>query len=463
MNDSYDVLVIGGGPGGYVAAIRAGQLGLRAALVEKQHLGGICLNWGCIPTKALLHGAEVAHSLAHADKLGFAFDGLRFDINALVQFSRAVSGKLTQGVEALLKKNGVTVIRGRARLLDKGRVAVDGEAACELRAAHIILATGARPRELPGIEPDGETIWTYFDALRPAALPRSLLVIGSGAIGAEFASLYNDLGCQVTLVELADQIMPQEDGECAALVRQQFERRDIRIYTGSRVSAAEKREDGVHCRLVTPQGEQTLVVERVLCAAGVQPNSEDLGLEALGVERDRGFIRIDEFCRTNVFGLYAIGDVAGAPCLAHKASREGVLCVEALAGVSGVRGIERDFVPRCTYTRPQVASMGLTEAAARAGGRTINVGTFPYRANGKALALDAPEGFVKTLFDADSGELIGAHMVGADVTEQIQGFGIAHALEATDESLHAVIFAHPTLSEAMHEAILAAEGRALHQ
>lgn len=465
MSDKYDVLVIGGGPGGYVAAIRAGQLGLRTALVEKQHLGGICLNWGCIPTKALLHGAEVAHSIANAGELGFSVGDVSFDLQKLVQFSRTVSQRLTGGVEYLLKKNGVTVIRGEARLRDKGQIVVrDAEGGeCDYRADHVILATGARPRSLPGIEPDSARIWTYFDALLPKRLPKSLLIIGSGAIGVEFASLYNDLGCEVTLVELAGQILPVEDAEVSAVVQKSFERRGICVHTRTQVAAVQIVGEHVRCTLKSASGEQVQEVEHVLLAVGVQPNVEGMGLEALGVEFERGFIKIDAACRTNVFGLYAIGDVAGPPCLAHKASHEGVICVESFAGVAGVHGIDRAYVPGCTYSRPQVASLGMTEAAARASGRLLKIGKFAYQVNGKALASGEPEGFVKTIFDAETGELLGAHMVGAQVTEQIQGFGIAHSLEATDESLLSMIFAHPTLSEAMHESILAANGRALHQ
>ena len=465
MHDKYDVLIIGGGPGGYVAAIRAGQLGLRTALVEKQHLGGICLNWGCIPTKALLHGAEVAHTIAHADRLGFSLREVSFDVQKLVQFSRAVSQQLTGGVEYLLKKNGVTVIAGTARLCGKGQVTVadpQGEER-DYRADHVILATGARPRALPGVEPDGERIWTYFEALQPERLPESLLIIGSGAIGVEFASLYNDLGSNVTLVEQAAQILPVEDAEVSATVRKSFERRGIHVHSQTLLTQVKRTDTGVRCALKTTGAEQTLEVERVLLAAGVQPNVEGLGLEALGVELDRGFIKTDAACRTNVFGLYAIGDVAGPPCLAHKASHEGVICVETLAGVEGVRPLNRDYVPGCTYARPQVASLGLTEAKARETGRPIKVGKFAYQGNGKALASGETEGFVKTIFDAETGELLGAHMVGEQVTEQIQGFGIAHHLEATDESLLSMIFAHPTLSEAMHESILAASGQPLHQ
>ncbi|OAT75343.1 dihydrolipoyl dehydrogenase [Mangrovibacter phragmitis] len=465
MHDKYDVLIIGGGPGGYVAAIRAGQLGLRTALVEKQHLGGICLNWGCIPTKALLHGAEVAHSIAHANQLGFSVGEVSFNLQKLVQFSRTVSQQLTGGVEYLLKKNGVRVIDGTARLCGKGQVTVSdarGEKH-EYRADHVILATGARPRALPGITPDGEYIWTYFEALQPERLPKSLLVIGSGAIGVEFASLYNDLGCKVTLVEQAPQILPVEDTEVSAAVRKSFERRGIQVHTQTLVTQAQVTDTGVCCTLKNASAEQFLEVERVLLAVGVQPNIEDLGLEALEVGLDRGFIKTDAACRTNVFGLYAIGDVAGPPCLAHKASHEGVICVETLAGLAGTAPLDHDYVPGCTYARPQVASLGLTEATARARGRAIKIGKFALQGNGKALASGETEGFVKTIFDAETGELLGAHMVGAQVTEQIQGLGIARHLEATHESLLSVVFAHPTLSEAMHESILAASGKALHQ
>ncbi|WP_148249915.1 dihydrolipoyl dehydrogenase [Raoultella terrigena] len=465
MHDKYDVLIIGGGPGGYVAAIRAGQLGLRTALVEKQHLGGICLNWGCIPTKALLHGAEVAHSITHASQLGFTFGEVNFELQKLVQFSRSVSQQLTGGVEYLLKKNGVTVIDGTARLRGKGQITVADARGEEhdYRADHVILATGARPRALPGVEPDGERIWTYFEALQPRFLPKSLLIIGSGAIGVEFASLYNDLGSDVTLVELAAQILPVEDAEVSAVVRKSFERRGIHVHTRTLVTQVQVTDTGVRCTLKNADTEQLHEVENVLLATGVQPNVEGLGLEALGVVLDRGFIKTDAACRTNVFGLYAIGDVAGPPCLAHKASHEGTICVEMLAGVEGIHPLDRDYVPGCTYARPQVASLGLTEETARARGRPIKIGKFAYQGNGKALASGETEGFVKTIFDAETGELLGAHMVGAQVTEQIQGFGIAHHLEATHESLLSMIFAHPTLSEAMHESILAAIGRPLHQ
>lgn len=465
MTDKFDVLIIGGGPGGYVAAIRAAQLGLSTALVEQQHLGGICLNWGCIPTKAMLKGAEVGHTLKHLDTFGFSADNIQFDIAQLVAHSRGVSRKLTTGIAYLLKKNAVTVIDGRGRVSAKGVVTVSGEQGeAVYQARHIILATGARPRPLPGLAADGQKIWSYFDALVPTSVPPSLLVIGSGAIGVEFASLYSDLGSQVTLVEVAKHILPVEDHEVASLVQREFEQRAIRVLTQTRVSAVQGEVGELHCTLSLSDGsEQTVQVAQVLLAAGIQPNTEDMGLEALGVEFEKGFIKTDPWCRTSVAGLYAIGDVAGAPCLAHKASHEGVVCVEKLAGVDGVHPLNKNRIPGCTYARPEVASLGLTEAAARSSGHTIAVGRFDYQANGKALAMGESTGFVKTVFDADTGELLGAHMVGPHVTEQIQGFGIAQALEATDTELSDVIFAHPTLSEAMHEAVLAARDRALHQ
>ena len=466
MSGSYDVLVIGGGPGGYIAAIRAAQLGLTAALVERRHLGGICLNWGCIPTKALLQGAEFAHALKDkAPKLGFDLVQNGFDIAKLVAHSRAVSAKLAGGVGYLLKKNGVTVYDGTARLTGKGKVEVEAEHGTKtpLAADHIILATGARPRVFPGIVPDGENVWVSSDALLPKAVPASLLVIGSGAIGAEFASLFADLGTKVHLVEMAPTIMPNEDAEVATLVRKQFARRGMDIHEGTRVVAVTPGPVGVVCKLSGPTGDIELTVEKVLSAAGVVPNVEGIGLEALGVEMDRSFVKTDAFCRTNVAGLYAIGDVAGAPCLAHKASHEGVICIEALAGVPRVHPLDRSSIPGCTYTRPQVASFGMTEAAANRANIAVKIGHFDFQANGKALAMEEAEGFVKTIFRADTGELLGVHMVGPDVTEMIQGFGIARHLEATEESLGEVIFAHPTLSEAMHESVLDALGRVLNR
>ncbi|MFD5811146.1 dihydrolipoyl dehydrogenase [Rhodococcus aetherivorans] len=462
MTEKYDVLVVGSGPGGYVAAIRAAQHGLRTAVVERDRLGGICLNWGCIPTKALLHGADVAHTLANLRPLGFSASGVKFDMARLVEFSRSVSGRLSDGIGYLMKKNGIDVVRGSARLLDKGVVAVTAadESVSEYRADHVILATGARPRSVPGVVPDGDRVWTYFDALVPPELPKSLLVIGSGAIGVEFASLYNDLGTDVTLVELAPQIMPVEDAAVAGHVRRQFEKRGIGIHTGASVSELTVGTDAVTVAVRSADGTiDEATVDRVLVAAGIQGNVEGLGLEELGVEVDRGFVTTDQWCRTTAFGVYAIGDVAGAPCLAHKASHEAVLCVDKLAGADHVRPLDRDYVPGCTYARPQVASLGLTEERARATGRRLQIGQFDLQASGKSLAIGEADGFVKTIFDADSGELLGAHMVGPDVTEQIQGFGIARSLEATADDLAEVVFAHPTLSEAMHESVLAALGR----
>ncbi|GAA4828107.1 dihydrolipoyl dehydrogenase [Saccharopolyspora rosea] len=468
MSQNYDVLVIGGGPGGYVAAIRAAQLGLRTAVVERDRLGGICLNWGCIPTKALLHGAEVAHTLANLEPLGFSASAVDFDMARLVEYSRSVSQRLSGGVEHLMRKNGIDVLIGSARLVDKGvvRVVVESEdglrAETEHRADHVILATGARPRPVAGIEPDGKRIWTYFEALVPPELPKSLLVVGSGAIGVEFASLYRDLGSEVTLVEAAPRIMPAEDVDVCDHVRRAFTRRGIRVHTGASVAAVVATDDAVTAEITLPGGSAEHVsADRVLVAAGVQGNVADLGLDDVGVEVDGGFVRTDQWCRTTAFGVYAIGDVAGGPCLAHKAGHEAVLCVEKLAGLGGVQPLDRAYVPACTYARPQVARLGLTEEQARAGGRPVRVGRFDLRASGKALTLGAAAGFVKTIFDESTGELLGAHMVGPEVTEQIQGFGIARALEATGEDLAGVVFAHPTLSEAMHESVLAALGRPL--
>lgn len=463
MDTLFDVIVVGGGPGGYVAAIRAAQLGLKTALVEKQHLGGICLNWGCIPTKALLHGAQVAHTLSTAEKYGFTASTIEFDLAKLVRHSRGVSERLAGGVAYLMKKNGITVIDGVGHLTGKGKLAVDNQGQASVyRANHIILATGARPRSLPGIEPDGERIWSYFHALVPEALPDSLLVIGSGAIGVEFASLYRDLGVDVTLVEIAANILPAEDCEVSAFVRRAFEQRGIDVHTSTRVESLVTSADSVSCTLA---GEtmQERKFDRVLLCAGVRGNIEQLGLDSVGVATESGFISTDAWGKTNVAGVYAIGDVAGAPCLAHKASHEAVVCIEKLAGVSDVHPLDKSRVPGCTYCRPQVASVGLTEAQARAQGVKIKVGKFDFQANGKALAIGEASGFVKTVFDSRSGELLGAHMVGPEVTEQIQGFGLAQAFEATENDLADTVFAHPTLSEAMHESVLDALGRSLHQ
>ena len=464
MSDNYDIVVVGGGPGGYVAAIRAAQLGLRAAVAERDKLGGICLNWGCIPTKALLKGAEVAHDLSEMQHLGFHAENVSFDIKALVKHSRDVSGRLSGGVEYLLKKNNVDVLRGTARLSGPNQLQITsstGERECT--AAHIILATGARPRSLPGVNVDGKRIWTYFEAMVPEQLPKSLLVVGSGAIGVEFASLYRDLGTDVTIVELDDRLLPAEDKDISEFVYKQFERRGMALHTATSLQSVEERKNSVSCTLKSAAGEtHRVTVERVLVAVGVQGNVEDLGLEELGVQVERGFIRTDEWYRTSAPGLYAIGDVTGAPCLAHKASHEGVICVEKIAGLNNVKPLKKSHVPGCTYSRPQVASLGLTEDQAKRLGKRVRVGRFNYSANGKALAIREEAGFVKVVFDEDSGELLGGHMVGAEATEQIQGFGIAQTLEATEHELIETMFSHPTLSEAMHEAVLDAFGKAIH-
>ena len=465
MGEPYDVAVIGGGPGGYVAAIRARQLGLRTALVEREHLGGICLNWGCIPTKALLRSAEINHLLHHLDEHGFSATDVRFDLAKVVARSRAVAKRLSAGVRHLMKKNQVEVVDGHARLLGGGRLAIEkqGAAPTELQARHIIIATGARARALPGIEPDGALVWTYKEAMLPERLPGSLLVIGAGAIGIEFASFYRDMGAEVTVVEALPRILPVEDEEIAELARKSFAKRGIHIHTGATVQSIEKQRDAVTAVIDLGDGMVSPVtVERVILAVGIAGNVEGIGLETTRVEVDRGHIVVDEWLATTEPGVYAIGDVVGPPWLAHKASHEGVICVEHLAGGPGVRPLEAADVPACTYCRPQVASVGLTEAAARAAGRAVRVGRFPYQANGKAIALGEPEGMVKTIFDAETGELLGAHLFGAEATELIQGFAIAKTLESTEAELLHTVLPHPTLSEMVGESTLDALGRALH-
>ncbi|TDX62773.1 dihydrolipoamide dehydrogenase [Methylosinus sp. sav-2] len=478
MANSYDLIVIGGGPGGYVAAIRAAQLGLKTAIVEREHLGGICLNWGCIPTKALLRSADVFRLAKHAKDFGLRIEGeVSFDAEALVKRSRAVAGRLNAGVEFLCKKNKIDVIWGEAALTAPGELRVAAPKGFGARpqlpkpknilgegvysAKHIIVATGARPRALPGLEPDGERVWTYFEALLPPSMPKSLLVVGGGAIGVEFASFYSTFGAQVTLVEALPQILPAEDAEIAALARKSFEKQGIKIITSAKLAKLDKSDNGVVATIATESGEQSIEAERVISAVGVVPNSEGLGLEALGVNTDRGVILTDGLGRTNVSGIYAIGDVAGPPMLAHKAEHEGVVCVEAIAGLSP-HPIERTRIPACTYCHPQIASVGLTEAAAKAAGHELKIGRFPYIANGKAIAMGETEGLVKTIFDAKSGRLLGAHLIGAEVTELIQGFVIAMNLETTEAELMETIFPHPTLSETMHESALDAFGRAIH-
>lgn len=465
LADTFDVLVIGGGPGGYVAAIRAAQHGLRVGLVERGRVGGVCLNRGCIPTKAMLHGADVLHQIASASSLGVSVEGVTVDVAGLESFATSVVDRLVGGVAALLAANGVEVVAGSARVVAKGEVQVTHEGGTRtLRCAHLVLATGASPRSIPGVVPDGERIWTSSEALRPGSLPHSLLVIGSGAIGAEFASLYRDLGVEVTLLEAAPRILPVEDAEVSAFVEGQFRARGIDVATGVRITSVVSGTDSVRTGFTTASGqERDVESERVLVATGVSPNSAGLGLEELGVGLDpRGFVVTDRWCRTSVAGVYAIGDVAGAPCLAHKASEEGVVCIDHIVGEPGVRPLERDWVPGCTYARPQVASIGLTEEEARARGLGVRIGRFDLSGNGKALAMGGDSGFVKTVFDASSGRLLGAHMVGPEVVEMVQGFGIAHRLDATAEDLAGVVFPHPSVSEAMHESVLDSLGRVIH-
>jgi dihydrolipoamide dehydrogenase len=463
---SFDVIIIGGGPGGYVAAIRAAQLGLNTAVVERAHLGGICLNWGCIPTKALLRSAEVYHTMRHAKDYGLSADGVGFDIASVVKRSRAVSKQLNNGVGHLLKKNKVTVIDGEATIAAPGKVTVtgskEGDKGGEFAAKHIIVATGARPRVLPGIEPDKKLIWTYFEAMVPESMPKSLLVMGSGAIGIEFASFFNTLGAEVTVVELLPQILPVEDEEIAAHARKRLEKQGVKILTSAKVEKVEKGKDSVTATITDDKGKsQTITAERLISAVGVVGNVENLGLAALGVKIERGTIVIDGHGRTNVPGIYAIGDVAGPPMLAHKAEHEGVICVETIAGLDS-HPMDKLKIPGCTYCHPQVASVGLTEKAAKAAGHEVKVGRFPFIGNGKAVALGEADGLVKTVFDAKTGQLLGAHMVGAEVTELIQGFVVAMNLETTEEELMQAVFPHPTLSEMMHESVLDAYGRVIH-
>ncbi|MCC0052761.1 MAG: dihydrolipoyl dehydrogenase [Rhodobiaceae bacterium] len=478
MADSYDVIIIGAGPGGYVTAIRSAQLGLKTAIVEREHLGGICLNWGCIPTKALLRSAEIYHYMQHAKDYGLSVQGASFNPAAVVKRSRGVSGQLNGGVGFLLKKNKVDVIWGEAKITRPGEVVVSKTAKPAMQpqnpvpkgikepgtytAKHIIVATGARPRVIPGIEPDGKQIWTYFEAMVPDAMPKSLLVMGSGAIGIEFASFYKTMGTEVTVVELLPQIMPVEDAEIAAIARKQLEKQGLKIITDAKVSKVTKSATGVTATVETKDGKsQEISAEKLISAVGVVGNIENLGLEALGVKTDRGCVVVDGFGRTNVAGIHAIGDVAGPPMLAHKAEHEGVICVEKIAG-RDAHPMDKLKIPGCTYCHPQVASVGLTEAKAKEAGYTVKVGRFPFMGNGKAIALGEPDGLIKTVFDAKTGQLLGAHMVGAEVTELIQGFVVAMNLETTEEELMHTVFPHPTLSEMMHESALDAYGRAIH-
>jgi dihydrolipoamide dehydrogenase len=464
MASKVDVAVVGGGPGGYVAAIRAAQLGLKTALVEREHLGGICLNWGCIPTKALLRSGEVYELMHHVKEFGFQVDNPRFDVEAVIKRSRDVAGQLTRGVTHLLRKNKVQVIDGEARLAGRGKLAVrltkGGEDTVE--ADHVILATGARARQLPGLEADGERVWTYKEAMVPKEMPASILVVGSGAIGIEFASFYRAMGVDVSVVEVVDRILPVEDPEISAIAHKEFDKRGIKIETGATVKALERTSGGVRATIEGAKGSRQLDVDRVIMAVGIVGNVENLGLETTRVEIERHHIKADGYGRTAEPGVYAIGDVTGAPWLAHKASHEGVACVEHIAGVAGVHPVDTTKIPGCTYSSPQLASVGFTEQQARDAGYEVRIGRFPFVGNGKAIALGEPDGLVKTVFDAKTGELLGAHMVGAEVTELIQGYVIARQLEATEADLMHTVFPHPTLSEMMHESVLDAYGRAIH-
>jgi dihydrolipoamide dehydrogenase len=464
MPDTYDLVVLGSGPGGYVAAIRASQLGMKVAIVERERLGGICLNWGCIPTKALLRTSEVYHYLTHADAYGLKAEKPAFDLATVVERSRKVAGQLNGGVKGLMKKNKVTVVEGEGRLGGKGKLivrAADGEKTLE--ATNIIVATGARARELPHLKADGTRVWTYRHAMVPPEMPTKLLVIGSGAIGVEFASFYGDMGAKVTIVEMLDRILPVEDAEVSAFMEKQLKKQGMDIRTRAAVEKIDIGQGGVKASIKGADGKVAQEdYSHVIVAIGIVPNTENLGLEELGVKMDRGHIVTDAYGRTGVDGLWAIGDVTGPPWLAHKASHEGVVAVEAMAGAKGVHPIDKANIPGCTYSRPQVASVGYTEAAATAAGKKVKVGRFPFIGNGKAIALGEAEGFVKTVFDADSGELLGAHMIGAEVTELIQGYVVARTLETTEAELMHAVFPHPTLSEMMHESVLDAYGRALH-
>ena len=466
---SFDLIIIGAGPGGYVAAIRAAQLGMKTAIVERAHLGGICLNWGCIPTKALLRSAEVFDLMNEAESFGLSCEKAGFDLQAVVKRSRKIAAQLAGGVKFLLKKHKVTVIDGTARL-EKGtkapKVLVKDKAGKEsaYAAKDVILATGARARTIPaaGLAPDGKFIWTAHEAMIPDIMPKSLLVIGSGAIGMEFASFYRSLGAEVTVVEMLERVLPVEDAEISALAQKAFEKRGMTILTGAQVQGVKPGKDTITATIKTRDGKsRTISAERIILAIGIVGNVENLGLEALGVKTDRSHVVVDDYSRTNVPGLYAIGDLTAPPWLAHKASHEGVICVEKIAGLNP-HPLDHGNIPGCTYCRPQVASVGLTEAAAKAAGYSLKVGRFPFIGNGKAIALGEPEGLVKTVFDAKTGELLGAHMIGAEVTELIEGYTVARTLESTEVELMETVFPHPTLSEMMHESVLDAFGRVIH-
>ena len=461
---SFDIIIVGGGPGGYVAAIRAAQLGMKTAVVEREHMGGICLNWGCIPTKALLRTSEVYNLFKHAEDFGLSVKEVSFDPAKIVARSRKVASQLSNGVKGLMKKNKVTVFDGHAKLAGSGKLAValNDKSNVTLTAKNIVLATGASARQLPGLESDGKLVWSYKEAMVPPAFPKSLLVIGSGAIGIEFASFYRTMGAEVTVCEVLDRILPVEDEEVSAFAKRAFEKQGMKILTGATVSNLKKAADKVTATITSGGKSQEITVDRVISAVGIVGNVENLGLEGTKVKVEKTHIVIDQWGFTGEPGVYAIGDVAGPPWLAHKAMHEGVLVVEKIAGVKGVHAMNTANIPGCTYCQPQVASIGMTEAAAKAKGLNVKIGKFPFIGNGKAIALGEPEGFIKTIFDAKTGELLGAHMIGAEVTELIQGYSVARTLETTEAELMATVFPHPTLSEMMHESVLAAYGRTLH-
>jgi len=461
-DNAYDVIVIGAGPGGYVAAIRAAQLGLKTIVVEREHMGGICLNWGCIPTKAMLRSSEVYHLMQRAREFGLSAQGIDYDLDAVVARSRAIAKQLNGGVSHLLKKNKVTALMGAATLTAPGQVSVKTAKGDEtLSGKHIIVATGARARELPGLEGDGDLVWTYKTALTPPRMPKKLLVIGSGAIGIEFANFYNTLGVDTTVVEVMDRVMPVEDAEISAFAQKAFEKQGMKIRTKTMVKQLDRGQGSVTAHIDQNGTVTTEVFDTVISAVGIVGNVENLGLEALGVEVDRTHIKTDAYCRTAVAGVYAIGDVAGAPWLAHKASHEGVMVAEMIAGGTP-HPVKPESIAGCTYCTPQVASVGYTEAQAKEAGYELRIGRFPFIGNGKAIALGEAEGMVKTVFDAKTGELLGAHMIGAEVTELIQGYVVGRQLETTEEDLMQTVFPHPTLSEMMHESVLDAWDRAIH-
>ncbi|MBN2753187.1 MAG: dihydrolipoyl dehydrogenase [Rhodospirillaceae bacterium] len=463
-DNHFDLVVIGAGPGGYVAAIRGAQLGMQVAIVESTHLGGICLNWGCIPTKALLRSADIYREFRHAKDYGLSTGEVGFDLQAIVKRSRSVSAQLAAGVKHLLKKNKVTVLDGHGRLNGPGKVSVtkDGKPVAELTAKHIIVATGARPRDLPGLEADGKLIWTYRQAMTPDVLPKTLLVVGSGAIGIEFASFYNTLGVKTTVVEVMERVLPVEDAEISGIAAKAFKAQGMDVRVSTNVKALKKNTDSVTVTLEKGGKTEDITVDRVIMAVGVVPNIEDVGLSTTKVQLEKGRIKVDSYLCTDEPGVYAIGDVVAPPWLAHKASHEAVICVEKIAGLPDIHPLNTRNIPGCTYCTPQVASVGLSEAKAKEAGHTIKVGRFPFVGNGKAIAMGEAEGLIKTVFDAKTGELLGAHMIGAEVTELIQGYVVGKTLETTEAELMHTVFPHPTLSEMLHESVLDAFGRAIH-